>query len=35
VLDRGLARVDDMVIITVGSPVGESGTTNLIKAERL
>jgi pyruvate kinase len=35
VLDRGLARVDDMVIITAGSPVGGSGTTNLIKAERL
>ena len=35
VLDRGLARVGDMVIITAGSPVGESGTTNLIKAERL
>jgi pyruvate kinase len=35
VLDRGLARADDMVIITAGSPTGESGTTNLIKAERL
>lgn len=35
VLDRGLARPDDMVIITAGSPAGESGTTNLIKAERL
>jgi len=35
VLDRGLAKADDMVIITSGSPVGESGTTNLIKAERL
>jgi pyruvate kinase len=35
VLDRGLARPDDMVIITAGSPTGESGTTNLIKAERL
>ncbi|MBI3622124.1 MAG: pyruvate kinase, partial [Nitrospirae bacterium] len=34
-LDRGLARADEMVIITSGSPVGESGTTNLIKAERL
>ena len=34
-LDRGLARPDDMVIITAGSPAGESGTTNLIKAERL
>jgi pyruvate kinase len=35
VLERGLARPDDMVIITAGSPAGESGTTNLIKAERL
>ncbi|HTP42728.1 MAG TPA: pyruvate kinase, partial [Nitrospiria bacterium] len=34
-LDRGLARPDEMVIITAGSPIGESGTTNLIKAERL
>jgi len=33
--EQGLARAGEMVIITSGSPVGESGTTNLIKAERL
>ncbi len=34
-LDGGLVRVDDMIIITAGSPGGESGTTNLINAQRL
>ncbi len=35
-LSSGLARRGDMVIITAGVPVvGSSGTTNLIKAERL
>lgn len=34
-LDGGLVHPDEMIIITAGSPNGGSGTTNLIKAERL
>ena len=29
----GLARPDDLIVITGGVPLGEKGTTNLLKVE--
>jgi pyruvate kinase len=34
-LDLGLARPGDDVIISAGIPIGEAGTTNLLKVERV
>jgi pyruvate kinase len=31
----GLAKTGDLVVITAGIPLGESGTTNLLKVEKI
>ena len=35
VLDAGVLQKGDVVIITMGSPVSDPGTTNLLKIHRL
>lgn len=34
-LDSGLVKRGDMVVITAGTPVDQSGTTNILKAQRV
>jgi len=34
-LEKGLVKQDDLVVITAGVPIGVSGSTNLIKVEKI
>ena len=34
-LDKGYLKKGDLVVITAGVPLGISGTTNLLKVERV
>ena len=33
--EAGLAKPDDIIVITGGIPVGVAGTTNLLKVEKI